>query len=566
MPNITLSNVNNLQDTTTSQTIINNNSAAIVAGVAASFASAGGQMTGNLDMNSNQILNLPPPVGGGSPVRLQDLSNLEGGGTIAQLPAGGAAGQVLVKTSGTDYAWGWGSVAGSITAGTNLAFVGNVINVIANPSFATSVTTPSLILNGTTLGTFTGTGNMVLATGPTVSNLTVSGSLTATGLITNSDLAGSIAASKLVGTDIATVGTVTSGTWNGTPITSSYIGTNAVSNSNLAQANAVTLMGNPTASNGNVQSFTIGGLSNNSSPNVSADKLLIYTTATGTFEYVTPNQLVSAGTAGVSTLNGLSGALTISGTSISAAAAGSTVTLSVNLANANTWTAAQTFTNSDIKLLGSSTGATTFTSANSGASNFTLTFPAVTDTLVTLAATQTLTNKSIAATQLTGTVAAANGGAGTLSGVLKANGSGTVSAVSSATNAQTPSNPSGTTSTSGVMMGLGSVCTLTPTYSGKVYVCIAGAMNQTSASQQTITKILYGTGTAPVNGAAITGTAVGNGAVVQAEGGSTLEPFSCSAIITGLTLSTAYWFDLELFVTAGSGLVQNIGFSAFEIP
>lgn len=40
---------------------------------------------------------------------------------------------------------------------------------------------------------------------------------------------------------------------------------------------------------------------------------------------------------------------------------------------------------------------------------------------------QTLTNKSIAASQLTGTVAAANGGAGAISGALKGNGTGTVS-------------------------------------------------------------------------------------------------------------------------------------------
>lgn len=48
---------------------------------------------------------------------------------------------------------------------------------------------------------------------------------------------------------------------------------------------------------------------------------------------------------------------------------------------ANTWVAAQTFTNSDLKLLGSSSGATTFTSANAGASNFTLTIPALTGTM-----------------------------------------------------------------------------------------------------------------------------------------------------------------------------------------
>lgn len=58
-------------------------------------------------------------------------------------------------------------------------------------------------------------------------------------------------------------------------------------------------------------------------------------------------------------------------------------TIALNLSSANTWAAVQTFTNSDIKLLGSSTGATTFTSANAGASNFTLTFPAITSTVTT---------------------------------------------------------------------------------------------------------------------------------------------------------------------------------------
>jgi hypothetical protein len=48
-----------------------------------------------------------------------------------------------------------------------------------------------------------------------------------------------------------------------------------------------------------------------------------------------------------------------------------------------------TFANSDIKLLGSSTGATTFTSANAGASNFTATIPANTGTLAELNLAQT---------------------------------------------------------------------------------------------------------------------------------------------------------------------------------
>jgi hypothetical protein len=47
--------------------------------------------------------------------------------------------------------------------------------------------------------------------------------------VTNSMLAGSIAASKLVGTDIATVGTITSGTWNGTAIAANHGGTGQTS-------------------------------------------------------------------------------------------------------------------------------------------------------------------------------------------------------------------------------------------------------------------------------------------------------------------------------------------------
>ena len=90
---------------------------------------------------------------------------------------------------------------------------------------------------------------------------------------------------------------------------------------------------------------------------------------------------------------------------------------SLNLANAQTWTSIQTYTNSDLSLLGSSTGYTIFTSDNAGATNYTLHFPAANDTLVTLAATQTLTNKTLTAPVMTapvlGTIASGNLAAGT---------------------------------------------------------------------------------------------------------------------------------------------------------
>ena len=78
------------------------------------------------------------------------------------------------------------------------------------------------------------------------------------------------------------------------------------------------------------------------------------------------------------------------------------------LNQAQTITAFKTFLNGDIGILGSGTGFTTLSSANSTATNFAITFPAANDTVALLAATQTFTNKNIAATEVnSGTMAAA---------------------------------------------------------------------------------------------------------------------------------------------------------------
>ena len=68
---------------------------------------------------------------------------------------------------------------------------------------------------------------------------------------------------------------------------------------------------------------------------------------------------------------------------------------------------------SSVVVSGDTSGAITISAPAISGTN-TLTLPAVTDTLVGLAATQTLTNKSIVATQLTGTVAAARLPAGSV--------------------------------------------------------------------------------------------------------------------------------------------------------
>lgn len=102
-----------------------------------------------------------------------------------------------------------------------------------------------------------------------------------------------------------------------------------------------------------------------------------------------------SGAAAVSSVANIDGTLTISPTTGS-------VVASLNLGQANTWTATQTLQNNGLRMLGSSTGYLQFASANAGASNFTVTVPAVTDTLAMLSASQTLSNKTLASPIFTG--------------------------------------------------------------------------------------------------------------------------------------------------------------------
>lgn len=72
-----------------------------------------------------------------------------------------------------------------------------------------------------------------------------------------------------------------------------------------------------------------------------------------------------------------------------------TTTTLAGLAVAQTFSAIQTFAAAGVRLLGSSTGYTTFASGNASGSNFTVNFPAATDTIAYVALAQSLTNKTV---------------------------------------------------------------------------------------------------------------------------------------------------------------------------
>lgn len=88
--------------------------------------------------------------------------------------------------------------------------------------------------------------------------------------------------------------------------------TNTLTNSTLAQMNAVTLKGNATASLANASDFTISGLTQETTPDTTNDMLLILDVSTTTFKRISINTITSAGVAGVSSIAGNTGAFTLS--------------------------------------------------------------------------------------------------------------------------------------------------------------------------------------------------------------------------------------------------------------
>jgi len=156
----------------------------------------------------------------------------------------------------------------------------------------------------------------------------------------------------------------------------------------------------------------------------------------------------------------------------------------------------------------------------------------------------------------------ATGGSGQYGRQNTVGGALTVSGITTAQS--TPGNPAGTTNLTGRMMGLAGA--ITPVTSGKILIIISGDTSNDTILDGASVQIRYGTGAAPVNGDALTGTAVGGNSRSNTAVAGELMGFSIQAIVSGLTLSTAYWIDVGLAaITGGTASMADVSISIVEL-
>lgn len=138
-------------------------------------------------------------------------------------------------------------------------------------------------------------------------------------------------------------------------------------------------------------------------------------------------------------------------------------------------------------------------------------------------------------------------------------------ALTNATLQASPANPTSSGSATGVMMGTGTTCKITPVYSGRIKFGYNGDFGNAALGNGTTTKLFFGTGTAPANGAAITGTQIGNQHVLSVNGSTNPQvPFQHGGIVTGLSTGTQYWFDISLAASSSTSVATNLSCDAFE--
>lgn len=173
------------------------------------------------------------------------------------------------STATTGWKWAAPATAGTVTTVsvvTANGVSGTVANATTTPAITltlgaitpTSVNASSTVTGSNLTGTNTGDQTITLTGNVTGSGTSSFATTIAASAVTNAMLAGSIAFSKLIGTDITKVGTLTNGTWQATVIDGTYINYNAT-NLKVTTAQLNTIQDITTSSAVQFGSITVNG-------------------------------------------------------------------------------------------------------------------------------------------------------------------------------------------------------------------------------------------------------------------------------------------------------------------
>lgn len=251
MVKVTLSNVGSLTDTTTAATTINANNSTIQTAFDNTLSRNGlapNTMSSNIDMNSNQILNLPAPVAANSPVRLVDV--VSNPTLTLTIPPVGTSGATVGLLNANNTASGNNTYSGTSTFTSTVTLPASTVlttPVLTAPALgtptsgvltnATGLPLASVTGLGANISTFlatpnsanlaaaltdeTGTGTVVFSTSPTLITpslgVATATSLAASGAILSSSPAAGIGYSAGAGTTVVQGTSRTTGVTINTP-------------------------------------------------------------------------------------------------------------------------------------------------------------------------------------------------------------------------------------------------------------------------------------------------------------------------------------------------------------
>lgn len=134
--------------------------------------------------------------------------------------------------------------------------------------------------------------------------------------------------------------------------------------------------------------------------------------------------------------------------------------------------------------------------------------------------------------------------------------------------------PTGRASATVVMLGLAAL--VTPVTSGRMVVIASGVVGNNTTTDGANFQLYFGTGAAPVNGAAVTGTAFGGANAIASFVTSELTTSFCltgSFTVTGqqylgtgvAPTVTQQWIDIGFSSAAGTVTFTTVNLIAFEV-